>query len=48
MQQVKVPKGRGAFLDNVQYITHEDAKQQKLGKHLYSDDEMTANFDYRR
>lgn len=47
MQQIEIPKGHGKFLDSVQYITHEDAKQQKLGKHLYGDDEMTANFDWR-
>jgi len=48
VQQVEVPKGRGAFLDNVRYITHEDEKQQKLGKHLYQDEEVHANFDFRK
>ena len=29
---VNVAKGRGAFLDCCQYLTHEDEKQQGLGK----------------
>lgn len=44
---IHVPKGHGAFLDKVEYLTHEHEKQQALGKHLYSDDEMHANFDFR-
>lgn len=43
----KSARGRDAFLDCVQYLTHEDSKQQELGKHLYSDDEIVANFDFR-
>lgn len=31
---------RSAYLDSLVYLTHEDEKQQKLGKHLYSDDEV--------
>lgn len=31
-QQIEIPKGKGAFLDNVQYLTHEDDKQQKIIK----------------
>lgn len=46
-QQVEIPKGRGAFLDSVQYLTHEDKKQQKIGKHLYTDEEIQSNFDFR-
>lgn len=46
-QYVDAPKGRGAFLDSVEYITHESDKEQAKGKHLYSDDEMKANFDFR-
>lgn len=46
-QQIEIPKGKGAFLDNVQYLTHEDDKQQKIGKHLYQDEEVYANFDFR-
>lgn len=45
---IELPKGRGAFLDCVEYLTHEDEKQQALGKHLYGDDEMHANFDFRK
>lgn len=44
---VNVAKGHGAFLDCVQYLTHEDDKQQGLGKRLYDDDRVTANFDFR-
>ena len=44
---IEKKKGRGAFLDAVEYITHEHPKQQALGKHLYSDDEIKANFDFR-
>lgn len=44
---VDVPKGAGAFLDCVQYLTHEDLKQQGMGKRLYADDKVKANFDFR-
>ena len=40
-------EGQGTFLDCVEYLTHEHEKQQKLGKHLYSDEEIHANFDWR-
>lgn len=39
----KKTNGRGkpsAYLDCLIYLTHEDKEQQKLGKHLYSDDEV--------
>lgn len=44
---VKVARGKGAFLDCVEYLTHEDEKQQALGKHLYTDDKVIANFPWR-
>jgi len=44
---VDVPKGRGSFLDCVQYLTHESAKEQAKGKAVYDDDEVIANFDFR-
>ena len=44
---VNVAKGSGAFLDCVQYLTHEDDKQQGLGKRLYDDEKVVANFDFR-
>lgn len=44
---VNVAKGAGAFLDCVQYLTHEDDKQQGLGKRLYEDSQVKANFDFR-
>lgn len=47
-QQIELPKGRGAFLDKVQYLTHERTKQQEKGKHLYEDEEVHANFDFRK
>lgn len=45
---VNVAKGQGAFLDCVQYLTHEDDKQQGLGKRLYADERVQANFDFRK
>ena len=44
---VNIAKGAGAFLDCVQYLTHEGEKQQELGKRLYDDSEIHANFDFR-
>ena len=46
---VDIPKGAGAgkFLDCVEYLTHESAKQQELGKHKYGDMEVHSNFDWR-
>lgn len=44
---VDVPKGAGAFLDCVGYLTHEDPKQQLLGKTRYQDDQVRANFNWR-
>lgn len=43
---VEVKNGRGAFLDAVQYLTHEDEKQQALGKFLYSDSAITTSFGF--
>ena len=45
--QVDIPKGRNRFVEKVRYLTHEDEKQQEKGKHLYGDDEITSNFDWR-
>lgn len=44
---IDVPKGRGAFLDCCEYLTHEAPEQQALGKHLYNDKDIKANFDFR-
>ena len=44
---VEVAKGHGAFLDCVEYLTHENPKQQELGKHKYDDEEVIANFKFR-
>lgn len=45
-QQVEV-KPAGSFLDFVEYLTHEHPNQQAKGKHLYPDEEVHANFDWR-
>lgn len=45
---IKFWKGQGAFLDAVQYATHEHPNQQALGKYHYPDEEVTANFDFRK
>lgn len=44
---IDVPKGRGAFYDCVEYLTHENPKEVAAGKHRYEDSEVHANFDYR-
>lgn len=44
---VDVPKGRDAFIQCAQYLTHESEKEQEKGKHLYADDEIFSNFDFR-
>ena len=44
---INVAKGAGAFLDIVQYLTHEDEKQQGLGKRLYDDEQVCSNFNFR-
>ena len=44
---IDVPKGRGAFLDCVRYLTHENPAEQAKGKHLYNDSEVYANFAFR-
>lgn len=44
---VNVAKGHGAFLDCCQYLTHEDDKQQHMGKRLYDDSRVQANFEFR-
>lgn len=45
---IDIPKGAGAFLDKIEYLTHENEKQQALGKYRYPDDEIKANFDFRK
>lgn len=37
------PKPPSAFLDLVEYLTHENPKQQAAGKHLYDDSEVHAS-----
>lgn len=43
---VDVPKGRGAFIDCVEYLRHSDIKQELKGKYIYDADEVKANFDW--
>jgi hypothetical protein len=44
---IEIPKGQNAFIQCVQYLTHESAKQQEAGKYLYPDSEVFSNFDFR-
>lgn len=44
---IEIAKGAGAFLDCCKYLTHEDSKQQLLGKRLYDDSAVKANFPFR-
>lgn len=44
---VRKKEGQGTFLDCIEYLTHEHEKQQRLGKHLYGDEEIHSNFDWR-
>ena len=46
---VSTAKGAGAFLDCVEYLTHEKSQQQELGKFRYPDEEVKTSlgFDFR-
>lgn len=44
---IKVLKGKYAFEQNVQYLTHESEKEQKKGKYKYDDSEVKSNFNFR-
>lgn len=44
---IEMVKGRNAFIDCVEYLTHESEKQQVLGKYRYPDEEVKANFEFR-
>lgn len=46
-QYIDIPKGANAFIECVEYLTHEKDSEQEKGKHRYSDDEVIANFDFR-
>lgn len=41
-------RGQGAFEEKCIYLTHESDSQQELGKHLYADNEIYSNFDFRQ
>ena len=45
---IDIPRGTDAFSECVKYLTHEDEKQQKLGKHRYEDEEIKSNFNFRQ
>lgn len=49
-QQVDIMRGRGAFIEGVEYIVHESPKAVAQGKTHYDDDEVYASegFDFRR
>ena len=47
IQQIEVPRGRDAFLDKVEYLTHERSEQQEQGKVRYQDSEVKASFNFR-
>lgn len=47
MNLVDIPKGKNAFIQCVQYLTHETDKEQNSGKHKYDDIEVIANFNFR-
>lgn len=43
---VKVPKGRGAFVDCVEYLRHSNPNQIVKGKYEYDASEVKANFNW--
>lgn len=43
---VDIPKGRGAFIDCVEYLGHSDIRQELKGKYTYDKDDIKANFDW--
>lgn len=49
-QQVDIMRGRGSFLDGVEYLVHESPNAVAQGKTHYDDDEVyaTEGFDFRK
>lgn len=43
---IEIPKGRGAFIDCVEYLGHSDIRQELKGKYAYESDEIKSNFDW--
>ena len=43
VNQIEFKSGAGAFEDMCEYFTHENEKQQALGKHRYDDEELKSN-----
>ena len=44
---VEIPKGRDAFGDCCEYLTHEAQSEEEKGKYRYSDEEVKSNFNFR-
>lgn len=44
---VQVLRGANAYIDLVEYLTHEHPVQQEAKKHLYADEEIKSNHDWR-
>lgn len=45
---VKILHGANAYIDAVEYLTHEHQTQQLLKKHRYDDGEVKSNHDWRK
>ncbi len=43
---IEKAKGKNAFLDCVEYLTHEHEHQQALGKHRYDDSEVITSVNF--
>lgn len=43
---VQTPKGHGAFIENVYYLTHSDDKSKAMGKHEYPSNAVYSNFNW--
>lgn len=46
-QFVEVVSGANAYIETVEYLTHESDKEQAAGKHRYDDSEVKSNHDWR-
>jgi hypothetical protein len=43
---IEIPKGKGAFIDCVEYLRHSDIRQELKGKYVYDASEVKSNFDW--
>lgn len=46
-QYIQIPKGRGSFLDCLDYLTHSNERSRAEDKYLYDDREVKSNIDFR-